>query len=103
VGDSTTDLLSHAFLHDGTTILDLNIVLDSSGAGWNLIAAAAINDLNQIVGLGTLNGNSRAFRLDPVPETATIIQVMILISVLATFCRTRCIRTALRASMVSLS
>ena len=45
---------------------DLNRLLDSSGAGWILEEAIAVNDLGQIVGNGTdPSGRPRAFLLTP--------------------------------------
>ena len=60
-----------AFLYDGTTMHNLNTLLDGSGAGWVLHSANDINDAGQIVGHGTHNGTTRAFLLTPVPEPAT--------------------------------
>jgi len=56
----------------GTTIRDLNSVTDSSGAGWTLISANAVNDAGQIVGDGTYNGQNRAFLMAPVATSGTI-------------------------------
>jgi hypothetical protein len=47
---------------------DLNLQLDSSGAGWGLQQATAINDLGQIVGVGAIGGQQHAFLLNAVPE-----------------------------------
>ncbi len=53
---------------DGT-LHELRTLLDSSGAGWSLAEATAINDVGQIVGWGTNPaGQQRAFLLTPVPE-----------------------------------
>jgi probable HAF family extracellular repeat protein len=57
----------HAFLWQNGTMSDLNDLL-SSGSGWVLTAAYAVNDHGVIVGDGTLNGESRAFRLTITPE-----------------------------------
>ncbi|MEW6158820.1 MAG: DUF3466 family protein [Verrucomicrobiota bacterium] len=48
-----------------SVMVNLNNVLDASGAGWVLQSAEAINDQNWIVGYGTKNGQTRAFRLTP--------------------------------------
>jgi len=58
----TGDNSQHAFLYRCGVLQDLNglIQLDS---GWTLTYAAAINDAEQIVGWGTLNGQRRAFLL----------------------------------------
>jgi probable HAF family extracellular repeat protein len=63
----------HAFLHDGTAMLDLNNLLDASGAGWTLTSAADINNQNQIAGNGLFNGQMRAYRLDLVPEPPAVL------------------------------
>jgi probable HAF family extracellular repeat protein len=61
----------HATLWEGTTIFDLNNLLDPSGAGWLLTDALGINDQGQIVGIGIdPNGKSHGFLLTPdVAET----------------------------------
>jgi probable HAF family extracellular repeat protein len=55
-----------AFLFDGTTEYDLNTLLDSSGAGWRLTRATAINESGQIIGTGWLNGNRQAYLATPL-------------------------------------
>ena len=63
--------LSHAFLWQNGVMTDLNDLLPP-GSGWNLDPAAAVNDLGQIVGTGTINGQTHAFLLTPaqaeIPE-----------------------------------
>jgi len=54
------------------SIRDLNSLLDSSGTGWSLYAANAINDAGQIVGYGNHNGETRAFLLTPASASGTI-------------------------------
>ena len=49
-----------AFLHNGTRMIDLNSLL-INGSGWLLTEATAINDNNQIVGIGIHDGQVRAF------------------------------------------
>ncbi|MCB9846415.1 MAG: hypothetical protein H6811_10575 [Phycisphaeraceae bacterium] len=50
----------------GGPITDLHTLVDSSGAGWTLIEAIAINDAGWIVGNGTNpQGESHAFLLRP--------------------------------------
>jgi probable HAF family extracellular repeat protein len=61
----TNDTIYHAFVWDGSTMIDLNTLMDSSGAGWTLLDARAINDRGQIVGVGTLAGVRRAYLLTP--------------------------------------
>jgi len=66
-----------AFLFDATGIHDLNALLDSTSAGWNLESAMAINDLGQIAGTGYYNGALHGFLLDPEaspsPEPASAL------------------------------
>lgn len=55
-------------------IVDLNTLLDSSGAGWTLLRAEAINDDGWIVGFGLdPNDELRGFLLRPavIPEPTT--------------------------------
>ena len=47
--------------------LNLNDLIPSN-TGWTLRQATAINNKGQIVGWGYLNGETRAFRLDPVGQ-----------------------------------
>ncbi|MEZ6243439.1 MAG: hypothetical protein R3B57_10390 [Phycisphaerales bacterium] len=55
--------------------LDGQVVLLQSrlenGAGWTLATATACNDAGQIIGIGTLNGQSRAFLLTPTEPRST--------------------------------
>jgi probable HAF family extracellular repeat protein len=54
-----------AFIHDGTTMTDLNTRL-WNGTGWLLREAFAINDAGQIVGEGVFNNQVHAFFLQPM-------------------------------------
>ena len=54
-----------AFLHNGSTMIDLNTRL-VNGTGWVLNIATGINDDGLIIGNGTYNGYQRAFLLIPV-------------------------------------
>jgi probable HAF family extracellular repeat protein len=63
-------------------MIDLNYAVANLN-GWTLESAAAINDLGQIVGYGTIDGVEHAFLLDPgmvaVPEPSTyVIGVLLL-------------------------
>lgn len=74
VGWSYTSVgIAHAFLYSNGNMLDLNTLIDPD-SGWVLNYANDINDLGQIVGEGTINGQSRAFLMNvssvPVPATA---------------------------------
>jgi probable HAF family extracellular repeat protein len=70
VGWSNTASGMHAFVHDGTTMTDLNDMISHAG-GWVLTQAAAINAAGQIVGYGQITGpfpfpgDSHAFLLTP--------------------------------------
>ena len=55
----------HAFVWSSSTgMLDLNNLI-AANSGWLLESATAINDKGQIVGNGTLNGQTEAFLLTP--------------------------------------
>ncbi len=60
----TTDEVEHAFIWQQGVMSDLNDLL-AFGSGWELEAARAINEPGQIVGLGTINGETHAFLLTP--------------------------------------
>ena len=55
---------SHAFLYQDGSLNDLNSMIDPS-SGWILADARDINELGQIVGWGTINGDTRAYLLTP--------------------------------------
>lgn len=55
-----------AFVHDGTSMFDLQSLL-WNGGGWQLLEATGVNDAGVIVGAGTLNGTRHAFLLLPMP------------------------------------
>jgi probable HAF family extracellular repeat protein len=79
VGESDSDTLSRtntAFLYSNGVITDLNTLLPAN-SGWQLQDAVGINDSGQIVGYGTLNGQTRFFILDtaPVPEPGSLVLV----------------------------
>ena len=52
---------------------DLNSLVDPA-SGWNITIAQAINDSGQIVGGGTINGQTHAFLMTPtaVPVPAAV-------------------------------
>jgi probable HAF family extracellular repeat protein len=72
VGTTTTptspgnSIVSHAFIYSQGSMLDLNNLLDSSGANWSLASASGINDNGWIVGDGGGPGGGTAFLLIPV-------------------------------------
>lgn len=74
VGKSTTDgFEEHAFLYDSLFgMVDLNQLI-SPESGWLLLEATCINNAGQIAGNGLLNGQDRAFLLDPVPEPSAAL------------------------------
>jgi hypothetical protein len=55
-------LVYHGFIYIGGQMKDLNNLVPKS-SGWVLDDATGINDAGQIVGSGTLNGQTRAFLL----------------------------------------
>ncbi|NPV45801.1 MAG: PEP-CTERM sorting domain-containing protein [Armatimonadetes bacterium] len=63
--------LYRAFLWDGENMVDLNSLIDPT-LGWTLTSAEAINRHGWIVGTGTINGETHAYRLEwlaPEPST----------------------------------
>lgn len=57
-----------AFIYKNGTMQDLNSLMDSTGSGWTLSQATAINDKGQIVGHAIYkNGKSHGFLLTPLP------------------------------------
>jgi probable HAF family extracellular repeat protein len=64
-GKATSDA-SHAFTwNDFAGMRDLNDLIPKK-SGWVLTSAESVNNLGQIVGWGTLHGETRAFLLTPV-------------------------------------
>lgn len=59
------DGTDHAFVWIDGTMFDLNSLIPSD-SGWVLSQAFGINDAGQIVGTGIFDGQSEAFRLDPI-------------------------------------
>src|SRR5204862_405147 len=51
--DIPGDSIKHAFVFTGSSMLDLNNLVDASGQGWVLTVATGINNKGQIVGSGT--------------------------------------------------
>jgi probable HAF family extracellular repeat protein len=61
----------HAFIYTASEgMVDLNSRIDSS-LGWVLQTAHGINAASQIAGTGTINGQTHAFLLTPVPSSGT--------------------------------
>ncbi len=70
VGGSLTDGNErfHAFLYTGGAMYDLNgLVVDAEA--WELVQAVGINDRNQIIGVGLVNGEDHVFLLHPDHST----------------------------------
>jgi probable HAF family extracellular repeat protein len=66
VGGSLTegDENFHGFLYHNNRLYDLNELLEPGG-GWELIQAFGINNLGEIVGIGSQNGLDRIVLLRP--------------------------------------
>ena len=58
---------AHALIWENYTMYDLNDLIPWD-SGWELEYARDINEIGQIVGIGTINGEQHGFLLTPVPE-----------------------------------
>jgi probable HAF family extracellular repeat protein len=58
------------YLWQNGALTDLNTLIDPS-SGWVITSSSDINDNGQIVGQGTLNGQSHYFLMDPVDPSGT--------------------------------
>jgi probable HAF family extracellular repeat protein len=65
-----------ATLWEGGIAYNLNDSL-SPASGWYLQNAYNINNVGQIVGWGTLNGETRGFLLTPVPEPTSFLLLLV--------------------------
>lgn len=80
--DASTDPLgiptTHAILWNGTTMTDLNSLLDLDAVseGWTVTQATGINDQGWIVGDAIKSGQRVAVLLIPIPEPETYIMFM---------------------------
>jgi len=81
VGDSTIDSGAvHAFVYDPVRgMQDLNLLVNAP-AGWTLTTATAINDLGQIVGLASVQGQTHVFLLSPQAVPTSIPRISISVS-----------------------
>jgi probable HAF family extracellular repeat protein len=61
IGDT---YVAHAYLYSNGKMDDLNGAIDPK-SGWELVQAAGINDVGQVVGFGLLNKRIHAFLLTP--------------------------------------
>lgn len=64
----------HACLWDSKGIHDLNSMIDTTG--WELREATGVLDDGRIVGTGTLNGQTLAFVMTPVPEPSSLLALL---------------------------
>jgi len=76
------NIKSHGFLYDGSTMVDLNDLIDPL-SGWELFKPTDINNRGQIVGWGVYQGQNRAFLLTPLPEPATAALMVLGVLVLS--------------------
>lgn len=66
----------HAFLWDSINgMVDLNTLIDPS-SGWVLQQSTDINNHGDIVGYGTINGETHAFLLQAVPEPNVLALIL---------------------------
>jgi len=65
----------HPFLYSHGVMTDLNDLLPA-GSGWVLDVASGINNLGQITGSGTINGQTHAFLMTPNYVTPDFVQVV---------------------------
>lgn len=69
-------LTLHAFLYSEGEMQDLNKLIPAD-SGWLLSEARGINDAGQIVGVGIVNGQQRAFVLTPLLPPSKMISNLI--------------------------
>jgi len=60
-----------AFIWDDGVLTDLNLLI-SPASGWTLTEARGINNAGEIVGLGTIGGETHGFLLSIIPEPSTV-------------------------------
>jgi len=61
------------FLYKDGTLIDLTTLLNNSATGWTNITPKAINDLGQIAGFGSFDGQTEAFLLTPTTSASSSI------------------------------
>src|SRR5205807_514810 len=87
----------HAFIWSGGVMSDLNNLI-SPASGWELTQAQDLNDVGQIVGEGTIGGQTHAFLLTPtVPEPANMALFILAPTLLCMRRRRGIVRAALLA------
>lgn len=67
---SDSSLVNHAFVYDGTSMVDLNTLIDPA-SGWNLSVAHSVNNKGVIAGEGYHNNTLRGFVLYPAQYKVT--------------------------------
>ncbi|AFZ19783.1 HAF repeat-containing PEP-CTERM protein [Allocoleopsis franciscana] len=80
VGESrSNNSTTYASIWEDGELFDLNTLIPAD-SGWELVSASKINNKNQIVGTGKINGESRGFLLTPeaksVPEPTSVLGVL---------------------------
>lgn len=64
-----------ALIMENGAVYDLNNQVNNA-SGWQITITDDINDLGQIIGRATLNGETRAVLLTPVPEPSSIAALL---------------------------
>ncbi len=71
---SDVNEVGHAFLYDGSTMINLDTLIPPGSGFTNLASADAINDAGQIAGSGYLaDGSYHAYLLSPAPPLVVLI------------------------------
>jgi probable HAF family extracellular repeat protein len=65
---------SRACLWSGNSVTDLNTLIDTA-SGWVLTTANGIDDSDNIVGVGSINGVTHAVLLTPIPISAPVLSI----------------------------
>jgi probable HAF family extracellular repeat protein len=63
-----------AYIFQNNQMTDLNTLIPST-SGWVVRVAQAINDTGQIVGYGTIGGETHAFMMTPIPSTYNVTEI----------------------------
>lgn len=89
--DISGDGAIHAFVSSGSSMADLNSLLDPvSGLGWTIYRGTGINDGGQIVAIGSGGaGEIHAVLLTPVPEPSTYALMLAGLGMVGHFARRR--------------
>jgi len=101
--DATNALIdATATLWDDGLAYNLNDFLPP-GSGWYLQNARNLNDAGQIVGWGILNGQTRAFLLDPIQATPVPEPSSVVLWLLGSGCAALCFARTRRRDQVQVS